>query len=263
MSSNEFSAVPNLPKRIYSVWYRHIRVYSANFFSNIFPPFLEPLIMLMALGVGLGTYLNGFEGVSYIAFLASALPVTTAMYSASYECTFGTFIRLEFDRVYDGMLGAPISTTDLMLGEIIFAGTKGLFFSGAVLLVSWITGIITYPLSILTLFVGFLCGIMFGCFSIYITSFVHNINHFNFYFTGFLSPMFFFSGVVFPLDRMPAAIGILAELLPLTHAARLSRAFCLPGIINGEIVKDLLYIIIFIVIFGTVAIRRIRKRLIL
>ncbi|MDX9872896.1 MAG: ABC transporter permease, partial [Clostridia bacterium] len=194
MSYNNEHRVPSVWARIYSVWYRHERVYNAYLVSNSFPSILEPLIMLAALGFGLGGFIPDFNGISYLLFLASGLPVTTAMFTSAYECTYGTFVRLEYDKIYDGILGAPISPTDLLLGELLFAGTKGFLFSLAVLAVGWVMQIITYPLSVLAAVAGFLCGVMFASLSLLITSFVKNMNHFNFYFTGILSPMFFFSG---------------------------------------------------------------------
>lgn len=262
MSYNNTHRVPSVWERIYSVWYRHEKVYNAYLVSNSFPSILEPLIMLAALGFGLGGFIPDFNGISYLLFLASGLPVTTAMFTSAYECTYGTFVRLEYDKVYDGILGAPISPTDLLLGELLFAGTKGFLFSLAVLAVGWVTQIITYPLSIAAAGAGFLCGVMFASLSMVITSFVKNMNHFNFYFTGILSPMFFFSGAVFPLDNMPTSIIYLAEVLPLTHVVRMSRAFCLPGGISAELGYDLLYVLIFSVVMTYFAIKRLKKRLI-
>ncbi len=262
MNYNDGYKLPSAFGRIMSVWYRHVKVYNSSFFSNAFPPFLEPLIFLAGLGIGLGGFVPNIGGVSYRLFLASGLIVTSAMFTAAYECTFGTFIRLEFDKIYDGMLGAPISPNNLMLGEILFAGTKGLFFSFAVLFVIWITGIISYPLSILTVFVGFLTGIMFGALSMLVTSFVKNINHFNFYFTGLLSPMFFFSGVVFPVENLPKALVYVAELIPLTHVVRMARAFCIPGTLGYGLLLDLLYCVIFTAVAGWFALKGLKKRMI-
>ena len=262
MNYNDAYKLPSLWERIISVWYRHVRVYNSNFFSNAFPPFFEPLILLAGLGIGLGGYIQNMGTVNYIVFLASGLTVTSSMYTAAFECTYGTFIRLEFDKVYDGMLGAPISPNDLIIGEILFAGTKGLLFSLAVLIVTWITGIISYPLSILAVLVGFLSGIMFATLSMFITSFVKNINHFNFYFTGLLSPMFFFSGVVFPLENLPKSLVYLAEAIPLTHVVRMARAFCLPDGMNLYLFFDLIYCMVFIVFTGWLAIRGLKKRMI-
>lgn len=253
---------PSLLQRIISVWYRHIKVYNSDFLSNAFPPFFEPLILLAGLGIGLGGFIPEMGGVGYVLFLASGLLVTSAMYTSAFECTYGTFIRLEFDKVYDGMLGAPISPNNLIMGEILFAGTKGFFFSFAVLVVTWAAGIINYPLSILATLVGFLTGIMFGTLSMFITSFVKNINHFNFYFTGLLSPMFFFSGVVFPVENLPEVLRYFAEAIPLTHVVRLSRAFCVQGGLSGYLIFDLLYCVLFILLTGWLAIRGLKKRMI-
>lgn len=262
MKVSEEYKTPSLLQRLFSVWFRHVRVYTSNFYSNAFPPFFEPIIFLAGLGIGLGALLPKMENMNYLLFLASGLIVTSSMFSASYECTFGTFIRLEFEKVYDGMLGAPISTNNLIVGEILFVGVKGLFFSFAVLAVTWIFGIIKYPLSIMTIFVGFITGIMFAALSMFITSFVNNINHFNFYFTGLISPMFFFSGVVFPIENLPRALAYVAEIIPLTHVVRTARAFCVPGLLNFGLLLDLVYCILFTIVFGWLAIRGIKKRLI-
>jgi len=262
MNSNEIYHLPSLWERIISVWYRHVRVYNSNFLSNAFPPLFEPLIFLAGLGIGLGAYIQTMGAVNYLLFLASGLIVTSAMYTAAFECTYGTFIRLEFDKVYDGMLGAPISPNDLVVGEILFAGTKGMLFSFAVLLVTWATGIISFPLSILAALVGFICGVMFATLSMFITSFVKNINHFNFYFTGLLSPMFFFSGVVFPLENLPKVLQYVAEAIPLTHVVRMARAFCIPGGLNSYLLFDLLYSVVFTVFTGWLALRGLKKRMI-
>lgn len=253
---------PSLWRRITSVWYRHVRVYNSDFLSNVFPPFLEPLILLVGLGIGFSKYIQSMGAMDYILFLASGIIVTSSMYTAAFECSYGTFIRLEYDRVYDGMLGAPISPYDIIIGEILFAGTKGFFFAFAVLTVTWIAGIITYPWSIMATVVGFVCGIMFATMSMWITALVKNINHFNFYFTGLLSPMFFFSGAVFPLENLPLLWQRVAEGIPLTHTVRLARAFCVPGLLDTHMLTDLLYCLVFIIITGWLAFRGIGKRLI-
>ena len=173
--------------------YRHEHIFSI--LSAWLSALLEPLILLAGLGIGFGSYIQTMGDMNYLLFLASGIIVTSSMYTAAMECTYGTFIRLEYDRVYDGMLGAPLKANDLILGEILFAGTKGFIFALAVLLVTWIAGIITYPPSIMAALVGFICGIMFGALSMWITAMVKNINYFNFYFTGLISPMFFFRSV--------------------------------------------------------------------
>jgi lipooligosaccharide transport system permease protein len=102
-----------------------MRVYTKNLVSNGLPPFLEPLLFLMGVGLGLGKYIDQkWDGLPYIDFLGTGLLVTAAMFTAAYECTFGTFIRLEFEKVYDGMLAAPITVNNLIVGEILWAAPR-------------------------------------------------------------------------------------------------------------------------------------------
>ncbi len=255
------SNVPSLSRRLFSVWYRHVLVYTRNLFSNGLPPFLEPLIFLAGIGLGLGKYIASMDGIPYIEFLASGLLVTSAMYTAAFECTFGTFIRLEYEHVYDGMLAAPLSVKDLIVGEILYAGTKGFFFSFAVLVIVTVFGVLPINLGVISPLVGFLTGLMFATISMVVTSFVKSINHFNFYMTGVLSPMFFFSGVVFPISNLPKVLQPFAELMPLTHSVRLVRATCTETF-SPVLFFDFVYILICIVVFGWIAIHRLKKRMI-
>jgi len=239
-----------------------MRVYTKNLLSNGFPPFLEPLIFLAGVGLGLGKYITEpMGGVRYIEFLGSGLLVTTAMFTSAFECSFGTFVRLEFEKVYDGMLAAPMTVNNLIVGEMIWAGTKGFFFSFAVLFILAIFKIIPLPYGLLSPLVGFITGLMFSSISLLVTSFVKTINHFNFYFTGFISPMFFFSGAVFPIENLPAYIRPVAELVPLTHSVRLVRAVCMNNY-EPIILLDMIYIAAFIILIGFLAIHRLKKRLV-
>jgi lipooligosaccharide transport system permease protein len=262
MRSSESVPYPHLAWRLYSVWYRHMRVYTNNLLRNGLPPFLEPLLFLAGVGLGLGRYITeSMDGMSYLTFLGTGLLVTTAMFTASFECTYATFIRLEFEKVYDGMLAAPITVNNLIVGEILWAGTKGLFFSLAVLCILTPFGIVHFPNALLAPLVGFLTGVMFASLSLLVTSFVKTINHFNFYMTGFLSPMFFFSGVVFPVSNLPRPVQFVAEVVPLTHSVRLVRAVCLSRY-ELALLADLAYILLFVAIVGALAVRRLRHRLV-
>jgi lipooligosaccharide transport system permease protein len=252
---------PSLISRVLSVWYRHYRVYTQNLISNGFPPFLEPLFFLAGIGLGLGRYVGLIDGTPYVVFLASGMMAPPAMFTATFECTFGTFIRLVFDKNYDGMVSSSITVRDLFAGEMLFAGTKGLFFSASVLCVIYPFNLISSPLGLLAPIGGFFTGLMFAALGLFITSFVKNINHFNFYFTGVVTPMFFFSGLVFPLDSLPPYLQHTAEILPLTHSVRFFRAFCFNHF-DSQFAFSCFYMILFTAVVGILAIRRLEKRII-
>jgi lipooligosaccharide transport system permease protein len=261
MNNNNAPACPPFIVRVSGVWLRHFKVYSKSIFSNSLPPFLEPLIFLAGIGLGMAGYLPKMAGMPYLTFLATGLPLTAAMFVAASECSYGTFIRLEFDKVYDAMLAAPLSVYDVLIGEIAWASTIGMFFSLVVVIVVACFGLVPMPASLLTVVAGFLTGMMFAVASLLVTSFVPNINQFNFYFTAFLSPMFFFCGVVFPIENLPRTLRVAAEIFPLTHVVRLAR--CLDTLtVPPVLLWDLLFVLVFTFAIGWIAIIRLRAKLI-
>jgi lipooligosaccharide transport system permease protein len=259
MTSNRL--YPSLAARLGSVWYRHFRTYTKDIVSNGFPPFLEPLIFLAGMSLGLARYVPNLVGMSYLQFLATGLVMTSAMFTAAFECTFGTFIRLEFDKTYDGMLAAPLSVADVVLGEALWAGSKGAFFSFAVLVIISAFGIVSFLPALLIPIVGFLTGFLFAAIGLLVTSFVNNINNFNFFFTGLLSPMFMFCGTLFPISNLPAPLRVAAEFLPLTHPVRLGRAVAM-GLYSPGLLLDLLYVAGVSIALICLAIVRLRKRMV-
>ena len=269
MSDSRDQLYPPLYKRLYSVWYRHVRVYRENIYSNAFPPFFEPLIFLAGVGLGLGRYIEPIDGRPYVQFLAIGLLITSSMWTAFFECTFGTFIRMEFQKTYDGMLAAPITANNLIVGEILWAGSKGFFFSFAVLVMLTLVSLIApnampmlpMPHALAAPLIGFVNALMFAAMALLITSYVKTINHFNFFMTGIISPMFFFSGIVFPVSNLPKMMQPVAELVPLTHSVRIMRCICdseLPRVL----LWDAAYIVVFTSIVTLLAIKRLKKRLI-
>jgi lipooligosaccharide transport system permease protein len=260
MSSN--SLYPPLYSRLGSVWYRHFRTYTKDMVSNGFPPFMEPLIFLAGMGLGMARYMPNLVGMSYLQFLATGLLMTSAMFTAAFECTYGTFIRLEFDKIYDGMLAAPLKVSDVMLGEALWAGTKGAFFSLAVLVIISAFGIVNFATALLTPLIGFLTGFLFAAIGLLVTSFVKNINHFNFFFTGLLSPMFMFCGTIFPIANLPPPLRVAAEFLPLTHPVRLARVAALGQGWHPSLLLDLAYLVGVAALVMLIAARRLERRLV-
>jgi len=260
MSSNRL--YPSLGSRLGSVWYRHFRTYTKDIVSNGFPPFMEPLIFLAGMGLGMARYVPNLVDMSYLQFLATGLLMTSAMFTAAFECTFGTFIRLEFDKTYDGMLAAPLTVTDVVLGEALWSGTKGAFFSFAVLIIISSFGIVNFAQALLTPIVGFLTGFLFAAIGLLVTSAVKNINHFNFFFTGLLSPMFMFCGTVFPITNLPPPLRIVAEFLPLTHPVRIARAVALSRGWSPSLLFDVAYILVVGALVMYLATRRLWKRMV-
>ena len=248
------------------MWVRHLTVYSRNIISNAISPFIDPLLFIVGIGIGLGSYIGvveyaGLENLSYLTFLTIGITISSSMFTATFETTYGTYFRMEYEFVYDGILGAPMSVYNILIGEALWAATKGLIFCLAVAVVGLVFSISPPILLLIAPVLGFIGGLMFAAMGFFVTSYVKAINHFSILFTAVLSPMFFFSGVIFPLERLPAGLRPVAEILPLTHPVRIGRSLAL-GVDNPLLIWDITYIVLFVTIIGGSALIRLRNRLI-
>ena len=253
---------PNFVRRVLSVFYRHYKCYFKHLIANGFPPFVEPLLFLAAIGFGVGRYVNTIDGIKYSLYVAPGLLASTAMFTATFELTYGTHIRMEYKKIYDGMLSTPIGVVDAFIGEILWAGAKGFFFSFAVLVTISFFGLVKSPLALFAPVIGFLTGVIYGSLALIMTSIVKEINNFNFYVTGCCTPMFFLSGIFLPVKELPHILQKISNIIPLTHSVALMRSLIL-GTVSSANLYNILFLVIFVPPIVWIAIQSIRKRLII
>jgi lipooligosaccharide transport system permease protein len=208
-----------------AVWRRDATMYRRTWKWNILPNFFEPVFYLLSIGLGLGAYINEIGGTTYLAFLAPGLVSVAAMNGASFEVTYNIYVRLNFEKAYDAMLTTPIEPDDVLAGEVLWAVTRASIYGGCFFAVLAAAGLAPLPCSLWVLPLIPLAGLLFAAIGIAFSLRIPNIDLFSFYFTLFLTPLFLFSDVFFPLkERMPAEWLWVAEVLPLLHPVRLARA---------------------------------------
>ncbi len=247
--------------RSFRVWQRNrdafLRVWKTEFGGVV----AEPLLVLTAVGLGMGTYIGDIGGRSYTEFVAAGLLASYAMFGATFECTFGTYMRMETRRLFQGILATPVSVDELVRGELFWAATRSLMHATVLLTVSYIFGLTQSPYALLALPVSILIGLMFGSQAMLAASAAPSINSLTNFFTLYVVPMFFFSGVFYPVDGLPEAIQRVAWVLPLTSATELMRSLAY-GEIGAQTFLSLAILIAFTVVFIPLSIRGMRRRLI-
>jgi len=204
------------------VWQRNRDVFFKLWRTEVPGFFAEPILILLAMGVGLGTYVA--LGQSYLEFIAPGIVAAYAMFSASSECTYGSFVRMKFQRTFDAIIATPVNMEDVVAGEIFWGATRSLLTTLAILIVIAAFGLVHSPWALLTIPISVLAGLMFSSIALVVTSVAPTIYTFNYFFTLFITPMFFFSGVFFPLDAFSPTVQKLCWISPLTPVANLSRA---------------------------------------
>jgi len=146
--------------RFLRVWQRNRDVFFRLWHSEAPGSIAEPIIVLLAFGAGMGAYIGLIDGQQYMVFLAPGVVAAYAMFSASFECTYASFVRLDYQYTFDAILATPLSAEDITAGEIFWGATRALMTASIVLIVAAGFQLIPSPWAILIPVVAFLEGLM-------------------------------------------------------------------------------------------------------
>lgn len=214
-------------RRWIAVWRRNYLVWRKLAGASLAGNVIDPLFYLLGFGFGFATLVPQVEGVRYIAFLAGGTICYTTMLAASFEALYSGFARMHVQRTWEGIINAPISLDDVVFAEWIWAGTKAVMSTAAILAVVLALGFGHTWFAAFILPLGFLVGLVFGAFGLTMTALAPNYDFFTYFFTLVITPMLLLSGVYFPVDQMPGALAAAANVLPLKHAIDLARPLML------------------------------------
>jgi lipooligosaccharide transport system permease protein len=225
---------PQLSLRFWPVFLRNLLVWRKLAVPSLVGNIAEPLIWLVAFGYGMGALVGEVRMVDaqgatvlvpYLLFLASGSIGMSAMNAATFEALYSAFSRMHVQKTWDGIMNAPVSLDDVVLAEMLWAAFKSLFTVTAILGVMLVLGISHSPMLLLAWLTLGLAGITFSCIALIFNALAKGYDFFTYYFTLFLTPMMFLSGVFFPRDQLPEVVQWLSLLLPLTHVVELVRPF--------------------------------------
>ena len=254
--------LPELTYRVWKVWQRDFDVFMKTWKVNFFPPLLEPIFYLIAMGVGLGQFVKPMEGLSYLQFIAPALVAITAMNSSFFECTYGSFVRMYYQKTFDGIIATPINVEEVIAGELLWGATRSLLSAGIVLAVVAAFGLVSSPFALLVFPVAFFAGLMFSALGMCFTSLAPNIDFFNYPAFLLITPMFLLCGTFFSLSQYPASLQLFANIaLPLTHSVNLTRGLMV-GRLEASLLMSITWIAAATPIFFIICINAMKRKLV-
>ena len=246
--------------RFFRVWQRNRDIFFRLWHSEGPASIGEPIILLLAFGMGMGAFIGPVEGQQYISFLAPGVIAAYAMFSATFECTYASYIRMEHQHTYDAILATPLNAEDITAGEIFWGATRALMTGFIVLVIAAAFRLVPSPWAVLVPLVALLEGDMFASISLFLTSIIPSIYSFNYFFTLFISPMFFLAGVFFPLSSFPEILEKLGRFVPLTPAVHLNRAL-FQGDFGPDNLLALGIMVFYTVVFFALTLVTMRRRL--
>ena len=218
--------------RVERAYEHQLLLYRRTWRGSLLNSFLAPVLFLLAMGVGLGSYVDNGGGtsalgVSYLTFLAPGLLVATVMQTASFEATFPIMGGFVWQRRYHAMHATPLGPPEIALGQLAWIATRITLVGSIFVLVMVPFGAVHSALVLLAIPVATLTGLAFATPIAAYAATQKTMTTFNYIFRFGITPLFLFSGTFFPVEQLPGFLQPVAWLTPLYHGVALSRSLAL------------------------------------
>ncbi|HKQ17611.1 MAG TPA: ABC transporter permease [Solirubrobacterales bacterium] len=215
------------PAAVLGVMSREVANFRTFWRSTTFSSLIEPMIYLLAFGLGLGTTLvSGVDGIDYVQFVGTGMVATAVVFSSALPAMFGTFVKHRFQRTYDAILAAPVDVEELVSGEMLWIGLRAGVFGTFPLIVTIGFGLDPAPGMVLVPLFSLITALAFAGFGIAVAGSVAKIDQFNYITTLVITPMFLLAGTFFPIDQLPDWAQVLSQFNPLHQLVVLVRNAC-------------------------------------
>jgi lipooligosaccharide transport system permease protein len=243
------------------VWNRELTLFKRYWASTTVSSVVQPIIYLLAFGLGVGTLVNSVGGITYVEFVGTGSVATAVLFASAFPGMFNTYVRRVFQRTYDAILAAPVSVDELALAEGSWIAAKAGLYGSIPLVATFFFGLTPTPGMLLVPFIGFVTGLGFAFFGMWVSAIIKTIDETTYITSVVLTPLFLVAGTFFPIDNLSPALQVAAWFNPLYHCVELVRA----ASFGWELPVDLYhfaFLAVFAVAMWALAVRQLRRRLV-
>jgi lipooligosaccharide transport system permease protein len=249
------------PAAVAGVMSRELANFRTYWKGTTFSSVLEPIVYLLAFGLGLGaTLVKEVEGVPYIQFVGTGMVATAVIFSSALPAMFGTFVKHRFQNTYDAILAAPVDVEELVSAEMLWIGLRSGLYGCIPLLVTIAFGLAPAPGMLLVPLFCFVTALGFAGFGVAMAATVAKIDQFNYVTALCVTPLFLIAGSFFPISGLPQGVRLVAEVNPLHQLVELVRGGAF-GFEPNDLAR-FAFLVCFALLTWRIAVRRMHARLI-
>jgi lipooligosaccharide transport system permease protein len=242
-------------------------VFRRGWFNYMLNGFTQPFMYLVAMGIGLGLYVNrngdALGGVPYINYIAPALMVTQAMMAGAFEAAWPIMAKIAWTKEYQAALNTPLGVQDLLAGDLMWIAFRAALLSALFTVIIVVLGASSSPLVVLAVPVAVLTALAFAAPIMAFTATQKSDGGFNVLFRFGITPMFLFSGTFYPIENLPQWMQPVAWLTPTYHGVAAARSLSLGRVDPPELAMHLAFLVAVAVAGFAVARITFRRRLVL
>jgi lipooligosaccharide transport system permease protein len=207
-----------------AVWHRNRDVFLRLWTWLLVPNVVDVCLSMFALGVGLGASVTGFGGDGYAGWIAPGLVVCSALFSAGFECSYGTYYRMDKQRTFDAMIATPVQLDDVVLGELWYGAFRGTVSATVIAVIFGAFGLFDSWWALLLPAICFLSAYMMSSLAVTAASISPMLETLGYWVSFGIFPMYWLSGTFYRPDELGTTFQTLQLLSPAYHAVELARA---------------------------------------
>jgi lipooligosaccharide transport system permease protein len=256
--------LPDSAWAIGCVWLRYFDVFRRSLLYYLVTTFSEPFLYLISFGFGLGSLIGQLHvhgmTIEYRSFIFSGIIGQTLLFQGFFEGSYGGFIRMYYQKIFQAMAITPITLSEVLWGELIWDAGKAAMAAEIVTLMGVATGDFR-PISLIAIFpFAFLSALLFSAMGLIVAAYSRTIEQISYPQYLFVFPMFLFCGVFYPIENLPHAAQAVAWVLPLTSVVSLARTITLGFPFEWQAIPIILiWMVIFVVASRAAMVRRLVK----
>lgn len=229
--------------RSVAVFRRNALVYFRNWKTAFLPPAMEPVVFFLAFGIGLGSHVGTLpyhgEDVPYADWVAPGLLAYTGFSTPFFEGLYSAYVRMFYQKTWDGILATQVEMHHIVWGEILWAGARGAMNTLAVALVLALLsvfGLVHIHLEMLVVapLVAFPVGWAFAAFALIFTAIVPSIDHMNYPVFLVGTPIGLVSNTYFPIGSDNAVLAAVIQANPVYQLAETNRSLLVSGTLDAH-----------------------------
>jgi lipooligosaccharide transport system permease protein len=245
---------------------RNALVYRRVWRGSVLSNFLQPSLFLVAIGLGLGSMIDRGgatlpDGMTFLQFLAPGLLAASAMQSAAFESSYPILGKVTWHRNYEAISATPMGVRDIVLGELAWMAIRLATIACVFTIVLTAFGVPRSPFALLAIPAAVLTGLAFSAPIMAWAATLKDSANFNVIFRFGITPLFLFSGVFFPITRMPLWAQRIAWFTPLFHGVELVRGLMLNTIDSPAWAIHTIYLSVMLGVGTLAGLRTFRRRL--
>jgi lipooligosaccharide transport system permease protein len=239
--------------------------YRRNWRASAFSTFLNPVLFLAAMGLGLGSLVDRGQqlgDLSYLAFYASGLLASQGMMVGVGDAAYPVMAGIKWIKNYHAALATPVSPRDLVVGHAWFIMARATLSGVAFATVAALFGAFAWLDGLAAVAVVVLGSLAYAAPVMAFTASLERETALVGLFRFGVVPMFLLSGAFFPIDQLPAWLQRLAQFVPLWHAIELVRGITVDVAPTLPWVVHVAYLLTWLVVGAALSFRAFRRRLV-